>query len=266
MGTWQFPELTEASGMAYSRKWADLAYTGNDEAGPTYAVDLSTGKKLGSASISGVTLTDPESFDIDLEGTLWRFDIGDNAENRSHVSAYSHREFGPNSIGSVGWIRYDFTYQGGPRNAETGVCWPNGKIHIVDKRASGSVFEFTKTRGSTPALKRIYGPNSDLAFVSDAVASKDGKWVFVIMQGQLDKVFIFTSRWADTGVTIPMPAMLKPEGICIKKDGKGLWVCDDKGGTGGKFQQVKIPQAYWPVTKPYTPPPVTSPPVNPCAA
>lgn len=266
MGTWQFPELTEASGLAYSRKYADLAYVHNDENGPLYAVDLSTGKKLGSGSVKGVSLVDPESVDIDLDGIVWRFDVGDNDENRSHVSAYSHREFGPNNIGSVAWIKYDFTYQGGPRNAETGVCWPNGRIDIVDKRASGSVFEFTKHRGSVATLKRRYGPNSDLAFVSDAVASKDGKWAFVIKKDELSKVFIFTSKWQDTGDFISMPAMTKPEGICIKKDGKGLWVCDDKGGTGGKFQQVPIPKAYWPVTKPYTPPPASTPPANPCMA
>lgn len=265
MGHWQFPELTEASGLAYSRKWASLAYVHNDEAGPLYAVDLSTGKKLGSASISGVTLVDPESVDIDLDGIVWRFDVGDNDENRSHVSAYSHREFGPNDIGSVGWIRYDFTYQGGPRNAETGICWPNGRIDIVDKRASGSVFEFTKHRGSTATLKRRYGPSTDLAFVSDAVASQDGKWAFVLKKDHNSTIYVFNSKWQQVD-SFAMPAMTKPEGIGIKKDGKGLWVCDDAGATGGFFQQVKIPTAYWPVSKPYTPPPVTTPPVNPCAA
>lgn len=276
MSTWSGSEITEASGLAYSLRWPYHAYVHNDENGPVYCVDLRTGRVVGRCSVKDHTLVDPESIDIDSKGTLWFADIGDNSEVRSSVNVYTRGEFGPTQQGSKPWTRYNLKYPGGAsHNAETFICWPNGKKQIVSKVASGVVYQLPTSlkTGASNTMTAVVGPSASLNLVSDAVASRDGRFAFVLRKDQNSTIYVFNSSWTQID-TISMPAMTKPEGIGIQKDGKVLIVCDDTGGTGGVYQKVKIPGTYCPagslkydddttVTPPADPAP--APPVNPCS-
>lgn len=265
MGTWDDSDITESSGLAYSRKWASLVYTMNDEPGPIFAVNTSTGATVGRRDIDG-SLSDPESLDIDLNGVLRLFDIGDNDATRDWVNMYVHGEPGP-GYGDLNWRKFKIKYPGGTsHNAETGVSWPNGKIDIVTKEATGKVMRLPKTldSGGFNTCTQVKS-SSDLNFVSDAVTQKDGRWAFALKQGELDTVFIFDDHW-DQVDTISMPSMVKPEGIAITPGGQYLFVCDDNGGPGGHYQRVTIPAGYRPVPKAAKPPVPNEPPANPCSA
>lgn len=273
---WDDDAINEASGLAYSLKWANLVYVCNDENGPIYIVDLKTMKTVGTIRIKGVSLIDPESLCIDSKGILWVADIGDNGSNRSDVRLYFRGEPGPGYHGEKPWTRYIIKYSGGARNAETLICWPNGRVEIVSKASSGSVYRLPDSRPTKTAmtLSAVVSSSSALDTVTDAVASKDGKWAFVLLQGSVTTISVFNSSWAlqDTFV---MSAMDKPEGIAIQQDGKTLIVCDDNSRTpGGKVQKVKIPGKWCPAgSKKYdddTPvvgaDPAPALPANPCAA
>lgn len=266
MGTWKDPNITEASGLACSRKSAAVIFTHNDEDGPVYAANSSTGVTVGKRGVKDHTLTDPEDIDLDILGYLWLADIGDNDANRSSVAVYKLKEFTSGFPGDVTWTRYVLRYPSGTaHNAETFMNRSDGKQFIISKVASGVVYQLPKLTSGTNQMKAAHGPDSDLAFVSGGVFQTDGQHSFLLKQGHLSTIYVFDRNWNQID-TISMPAMTKPEGIGISKDGRALTVCDDKGGTGGKYQTVKVPKAYWPKTVPVTPPPPNTPPTNPCAA
>lgn len=271
MKHWQTPGPNEASGLAYSREFAMIAYVHDDENHSLYIMNLSTGKQVGSISIKSVTLIDPEDIDIDVDSLLWWADIGNNdpSDPGRKIAVYTHREPGPGFHGAVGWIKYPLAYPGGiVMNAETFINWPNRKRQIISKENEGRVYQLPSddklVRGKTNTLKLVHGPDPDLSFVSGAVVSKDGKWAFVICKDVNTKILVFDSSWNKVA-EITMPSMSKPEGIGIQQDGKTLWVCTDAGAANGEYQSVKVDDDHRPVTKPTTPTP-PPPPIEPCGA
>lgn len=269
MGSWESPLITEASGLAFSRKWSNIVYVNNDENGPVYIVNWSTGALVGSISIKGVSLHDPETLSIDINGMLTLGDTGNNEPSDPDIqpSIYQIREPGSGFHGAVPWIRYPLRFPSGlAHNCETYLDRANGNRYLISKVENGVVYKIPELRrGVTLQMTVFHGPDAELDHVSDAVGQWDDQWTFVIMQDQLDIVSVFDRKWNKED-EIPMTGMVKPEGIAITKDGKTLGVSDDFGDTGGEYQTVKVPKAFWPKAKPYTPPPVTTPPVNPCAA
>lgn len=276
---WTDSNITESSGLAYSRKWANIAYTNNDENGPIYVVDLTTGDTVGKLTVADRTMVDPESMSIDFKGGLWLADIGNNdpiGDPRDDVRVYTRGEPGPGHYETKPFTRYILKYPSGtPHNAETFITWPDGKKQIISKVASGVVYQLPTTlkTGATNTMTAVFGPDAALNLVSDAVVSQDGRWVFLLRQGQLSTIYVFNTSWTQVG-TISMSAMTKPEGIAITQNGKALWVCDDDGSSGGAVQKVNIPGTWCPAgaTKydddtTVTPAadPAPAPPVNPCA-
>lgn len=269
MGTWQDSSLTESSGLAYSTKAANRAFTHNDENGPVHCVDLTTGKTLAKVSVKDRTLIDPESISIDANGVLWLADIGDNDATRDDVRVYTRGEFGPGDSGAKPWVRYILKYPGGTaHNAETFLINPvTGSKFIISKTSSGVVYKLPSSlkTGVTNTMTADHGPDSALDMVADGVYSPDGRYIFLLRKDQGSTVFVFDSDW-NPKTNISMPSMTKPEGICITKDGKSLWVTEDHGGPHGPFQKVAVPATYWPAGSGGGSDPGAPPPMNPCAA
>lgn len=267
MGHWQGSDITEASGMAYCLTGSNRAVVNNDENGPVVLKDLKTGKTVTKVKLS-YSVSDPESADINAQGVYHLFDVGDNDENRSSVQLLTCGEIKPGDSGTKKATKYVLKYPGGSsHNAEAGLCHPDGGVYIISKVSSGVIYKLPsslKTSG-TNTMTAVHGPDSDLDFVSEAKFSRDGKWMFVIKKDHNSTVYVWrVSDWTQID-TFSMPSMSKPEAMCVKKDGKGLWVADDAKATGGFYQEVAIPAAYWPAGSGSgtAPPPG---PVNPCAA
>lgn len=269
MGTWDDSSLLEASSMAYSTSGSNRAFVNGDENRAVHLVDLETGETLAKVSVKDRTLVDPESSDIDAAGAYNLFDIGDNDENRSSVVLYTRGQWGPGFFGAKPFVRYVLKYPSGTsHNAEAGLCHPDGNRYIISKTASGAIYKLPKNlkTGATNTMTVEHGSDSDLAFVSEAKFSRDGLWMFVIKKDQNSTIYVWrVSDWTQVA-TISMTAMTKPEGLCLTKDGKGLWVCDDDGSPGGFYQRVSVPAAYQPAGSGGGAPPPPVPPVNPCAA
>lgn len=270
MGTWKDKGITEASGMAYCLTGSNRAIVNNDENGAVHLVDLSTGKTLAKVSVKGRTLVDPESADENAKGVYFLFDVGDNDENRSSVALYTRGEIKPGESGAKSFSRYVLKYPGGSsHNAEAGLCHPTtGAVYVISKVASGFIYKLPTSlkTGATNTMSTVHGPDSDLEFVSEAKFSRDGKWMFVLKKDHNSTIYVWrVSDWTQVD-TFSMPAMSKPEAMCVKKNGKGLWVADDAKATGGFYQEVDIPDEYWPAGSGGGSAPAPPAPVNPCAA
>ncbi len=102
VGTIALPEISESSGLVASRRAPGLYWTINDSGGPArlYAID-STGKSLGTATLTGAANRDWEDLAADEQGKLYVGDFGDNARRRRTLSIYILPEPDPRKSGTV---------------------------------------------------------------------------------------------------------------------------------------------------------------------
>src|SRR5580765_3971461 len=178
--TWAPTDITESSGLATSRSWDDAIYTMNDENGPVFCVNPTTGAGRGRFTLKGRTLVDPESLSCDLRGQIHVWDIGDNNADRGYVSLFVLGEPGPGQHGALACTKYRLQYPGGARNAETGIVWPSGLKQIISKQATSKLYSLPSTlRAGGDYMNQLSDTGTTLgANVSDAVVSSDGHWVF----------------------------------------------------------------------------------------
>lgn len=251
--------ITESSGLAFSRLTADLLYTQNDETTKPhiFAVQPSTGNTVGTCSVKGATLGDPEAIAVDANGVLWLGDLGDNDSNRSHVSVYRRSEPGVGDQGDLDFTRYDLAYPGGARNAETLLIHPvTNERYIISKASPGGLYKLPESLvvGSTNTLTdlAIAMPN----LVSDGTFTIDGRFVLLRRKDQNTSVFVLdpASSWAVID-TIGVPSQIKPEGITMAADGLSFWISSE--GKNAPLYNVALPTLYQPI-------PATPPPPNPC--
>ena len=126
--------IQESSGLAYSSKFPDIAYTNNDENGPIYTVRPSDGKVVGTIKIDGVKLGDPESLYVDPYGHLWLGDLGDNDEERHDAVIYAFNEPGPGNFEVKESLRFPVKFEDGPKNVEAMLINPiSGQVFLIRK-------------------------------------------------------------------------------------------------------------------------------------
>jgi len=132
-------ELTEASGLAASRRHPDVLWAHNDSgsAAGVFAVDLA-GRDLGFfALVDGgrpADVVDPEDLAI-VDGTLYLADIGDNGRQRDLVQIHVFDEPAPGSDGTVEATRVvRVRYPDGPTDAEALLVDPvGGELVLLSK-------------------------------------------------------------------------------------------------------------------------------------
>lgn len=141
-------EVRESSGLAAASFRDDLYFTLNDSGGKPelYALDgkgrlVATLRVPGAANVDWEDLAPARS----PEGrALWIGDIGDNRARRPYVTVYRIPE--PLVWGEqrgrrldTGTARaYRLSYPGGPRDAETLMATPAGRLYVVTKNPAGS--------------------------------------------------------------------------------------------------------------------------------
>jgi len=141
-GELQDGKIKEASGLAASRRSANVLWTHNDSGSNAqlYALDL-TGKSLARARIEDAKNVDWEdiaSFVLDETAYLLLADVGDNGNKRKKVSLYVVAEPDLDEDTNIelplAW-QIDFTYPRGPRDVEAvAVDSENEQVLLLTKR------------------------------------------------------------------------------------------------------------------------------------
>ena len=148
-------EMTEVSGLAYSRANPGMIWAHNDSGHPNvlFLLDAATGATVARYTISGASNVDWEDIEIALDPTdnipyIYVADTGDNNERRPDCSIYKFKEpvFHPDHEGlnniyeDKGLERFRFTYPDGSHDTEAMLVDPvTQDIYLTTKR---DVFSF----------------------------------------------------------------------------------------------------------------------------
>lgn len=131
-------DINEASGLARSQRDGDIFWVINDSGKPRLHPIDSSGRTLGRVKLDKASNTDWEdlaSFQIDGKSYLLVADIGDNDAKRKDVRLYFTEEPDADDEDTdIAW-RYDFSYPGGPRDAEAvAVDVAEARVLVLSKR------------------------------------------------------------------------------------------------------------------------------------
>jgi hypothetical protein len=235
--------VSEASGLALSRSVPGRLWTHNDSGQPVlFALD-ERGRVTGQLRIAGATAEDWEavaSARCQTGTCLYIGDIGDNDAKRNHVTVYRVAEPEANATTSAQAEAFHATYPDGPRDAETLLIAPDGRIHIVTKGNTGLYrFPADLRAGSTMRLERVgdaEGRTTDGdARVTDGAISPDGRWA--VLRSQKTLRFFRTSdllegRWRHA-FQVDLTPLKEPqgEGVAIDRNNT-VFVAGESGGKG----------------------------------
>ena len=157
LGTNRNKEITESSGLSFSRRIPDAVWTVNDSGNSNHALLLQTdGKLLADLELKNARNVDWEAmadFEVDGKPYLMVADVGDNARRRKSYQLYVFPEpdlsqqiqtaGGKHVKQTVKPDKIQFKYEDGPKNCEAiGIDSGNRKIWLVEK----VYFETTKKR------------------------------------------------------------------------------------------------------------------------
>jgi len=131
-------DIDEASGLARSQRSGGLLWVINDGGKPrVHAIDRH-GQDLGRVKIDKAGVSDWEdlaSFSMDGKAYLLIADIGDNDSERKDVRLYIIEEPNPRDKDADIARRFDFSYPGGPRDAEAvAVDVDRKRVLVLSKR------------------------------------------------------------------------------------------------------------------------------------
>jgi hypothetical protein len=233
--------LTEISGCAVSQVNPGVVWVHNDSGdGPlVFALRISDGATLGVLRLTGVKAVDFEDMAIH-RGRLTIGDIGDNAAARKQVSVHSVAEPKVDLVKTKqAWtlkaVSNNYTYAGGPRNAEALVVDGDGKAVIIDK-VDGGVW---RPDGNS-VLQQI--ANINVSLVTGASLSADGRDVLVrtyplILRfratGGID------TAWTAAARPLVSPLLPQAEAVCAGPGNTGFTISEARG------RQVRLVPISW---------------------
>jgi hypothetical protein len=243
------PAVTEASGLAASRKHPNVLWVHNDsgDSARIFALDHA-GVRLATFQLAGADAVDWEDLAIGPGPTkgetyLHIGDIGDNSKNRKFVQVYRVAE--PNELQLNGELtnvdKLQLTYPDGAHDAETLLVDPRqGDLYVVAKASSGTspvfrvaapwhageqrtltqvaVLQFG-TVPLAPSLLRM-ATAGDITAQGDAIALRTYDaafwWPIAPQQSVADAL-------AGPPCPLPLPGQLQGETLGWSVDGQGYW-------------------------------------------
>jgi hypothetical protein len=257
--------IDESSGLAASRRSAEVLWTHNDSDGAPVLYALGTdGKLRGSVRIAGMKNIDWEdlaSFELDGRAWLLVADVGDNNGRRKNCALHIIAEPDPAELSperelnvSVSWS-IPVAYSDGPNDCESvAVDVREGKVYLLRKRIHPNPVFILPLRPAAPAatpsarevarVKHLPQPNSEQRAFPVATGryrgnptamdiSADGLRAAVLTYGD---VLLFQRRPGETWATAlsRRPVLLPPHGLeqaealCFSADGRSLFVTEEK--------------------------------------
>jgi hypothetical protein len=219
----QLPGVSEASGLALSRRVPGRLWTHNDSGQPVLVALDSTGFVAGRIQVSGAKVEDWEAIAVGPCGTgscVYIGDIGDNEAKRRRITIYRVPE--PENASGTAAVAdvFQATYPDGAHDAET-LLIADGRLYIVTKGETGPValyrFPAQLQSGTTMKLERV----GDVTFEGDAASritdgsvSADGQWVALRSRTQLTfyrSSELLVGKWRPAS-TVDLKPLREPQG------------------------------------------------------
>jgi hypothetical protein len=180
--------LSEASGVAASRRTPGVLWVHNDSAHPViFALD-SEGTVKGRVRLTGASVVDWEDIAVGPcpQGScIYLGDIGDNRGRRNAITVHRVAEPGPGDTATAPVETFHAAYPDGPHDAESLFVTRDSTVFVITKGDPGSValYRFPPLiSGPTVALERVGEPLATQGVDAKdrptaADASPDGRWV-----------------------------------------------------------------------------------------
>lgn len=227
--------ITESSGLALSRAYDGIAYTINDSGNDAliFAIELSSGRTVGTTRIEGGTLSDTEALAIDRRGTLWVADTGDNYESRDDAALYALPEQGPGDHTIVA-TRYPVEYDSDSHNVEALLVHPvtGAKVLISKGLLTGTVYRLPENLSTDRANVAVAQKGGAPASVTDATYTVDGR--YAVVRNYTSMYLLDATTGAVRGFA-PTPEQKQGETITAEDD--ALIV----GSEGSRSELIRVP-------------------------
>jgi hypothetical protein len=217
------PQLSEASGLALSRRVPGRLWTHNDSGQPVlFALD-SRGAVTGRLRVSGAKVEDWEAVEVGPCGDgscIYIGDIGDNDAERRSITVYRV----PEPEGATGTAAVAdtlrATYPDGPHDAET-LFVAGGRLYVVTKGETGPVglyrFPAQLQSGTTMKLERVGGvtlaADAD-SRITDGAVSPDEQWIVLRSKSALTfyrASDLLSGQWRAAS-TVDLTPLKEPQG------------------------------------------------------
>lgn len=240
------PLIRESSGLAISHAHQDLAYTINDSGNAplVFAVQISTGKVVGTTRVEGGELRDTEAISIDSHGTLWVSDTGDNLDNRTDTALYALAEPGPGNH-TVTARRYPISYPDGRPNVEALLINPrtDAKFLVSKGLFGGTVYALPTTlhtgRANVPKVVKGEVPGT----ITDGTFTIDGAYAVLRNYGS---IYVLDPRTWSVLHSEDSPVEPQGESIAAEASGRSLLV----GSEGVNSELIRVAYVKPAVAKP----------------
>jgi hypothetical protein len=238
--------LSEASGLAISRRVPGRLWTHNDSGDPVvFALDA-RGSVTGRVQLTGAAVEDWEAIGVGPCGTgscLYVADIGDNDAARKRVTIYRLPEpEGTTASAPVADV-FHATYPDGAHDAEALLISGDGRLHIVTKGETGpiAIYRFPRElrTGASMALERVGATAStrpdEESRITDGAVSPDGQWA--VLRTKSSMAFYRTAdllagQWREAS-RVDLRSLQEPqgEGVALGADNT-VFVAGEGGGKG----------------------------------
>ena len=241
----QVPGLSEASGLAASRRTPGRLWTHNDSGDPVVVALDARGSVTGRVRLTGAAVEDWEAIAVGPCGTgscLHVGDIGDNEARRKRITIYRLPEpDGASGSATVADV-FHATYPDGPHDAETLLIGGDGRIHIVTKGETGPVavyrFPAQLKSGATVTLERVgagAGKADAESRITDGAVSPDGQWAVLRTKSALTfyrAADLLAGQWrAANRVDLTSLKEEQGEGVALGADNT-VFLAGEGGGKG----------------------------------
>jgi hypothetical protein len=247
--------IKESSGLAYSVKYPNLAYTMNDSKNRAvvYAIQVSTGRVVGQVDLERYDLEDPESIAVDAQGRLWLGDLGDNDSDRDDTSILVFNEPGTGSKTPQGLQRFRIEYQGGPENVEGMMVSPTTRrVFLINKTDGGAATLYglppSLRNGAENVATNLRRPMP--ARVSDAAFTPDGRYALV--KTATSVVAYDVTTWKPV-TSFPTPGLDKGESLTVEPGGRSILLGSE--GNDSPIVRVTLPADLRPAAATASPSP-----------
>lgn len=249
--------IGESSGLAYSVSQPDIVYTMNDSKNKmvVYAVNVSTGKVVGTTDLSSLGLQDPESIYVDPRGKLWLGDLGDNDEDRTNASIVEFDEPGATTAAPKNLQRFPVQYPNGPTNVEGMLVNPTtSQVFLINKVDGAATIYSLPTPLQPNQANLATNLNHRMpANVADGTFTRDGQRALV---ETADAIVVYDpTTWTSIGAFDKPAGLPKGESMAVQPTGTSLLL----GTEGANSPLISVPLPAYAIAS------ATPAPVDPVA-